>query len=55
LDSAPAIAAVRRRLREAVPGPGPDRHLAPEIEATVALLADGSLVTAAETVTGPLH
>jgi histidine ammonia-lyase len=51
LDSSPAIAAVRRRLREDVPGPGPDRHLAPEIAAAVRLVADGSLLAAA----GPLH
>ena len=29
-----------------VAGPGPDRHLAPEIEAVVGLVADGSLLTA---------
>jgi histidine ammonia-lyase len=33
LESSPPIAAVRRSIREVVPGPGPDRHLAPEIEA----------------------
>jgi histidine ammonia-lyase len=44
------IAAVRAR----VPGPGTDRHLAPEIEAVVELARDGSLVAAAESVTGPL-
>jgi histidine ammonia-lyase len=55
LDSAPAIAAVRRRIREEVPGPGPDRHLAPEIAAVVAMVAAGSLRAAAESVTGPLR
>jgi len=29
-----------------VPGPGPDRHLAPEIEAVVALLASGAILAA---------
>ena len=42
------------RLREQVPGPGPDRFLSPEIEATVELVRDGSLLAAAESVTGPL-
>jgi histidine ammonia-lyase len=54
LVSAPATAAVVQRLRESVAGPGPDRHLAPEIEAAVAGVLDGSLLAAAETVTGPL-
>ena len=43
-----AKAADIRRLREAVPGPGPDRYLAPEIEATVRLLGSGDLLAAAE-------
>lgn len=50
----PATARVIAVLREDVPGPGPDRHLAPEIERTVGLAREGSLVRAAETVTGPL-
>ena len=33
LKPAPATAAVVARLRERVPGPGPDRHLAPDIAA----------------------
>jgi histidine ammonia-lyase len=33
---------------------GPDRYLAPEIEAAVGAVRDGSLVAAAETVTGEL-
>jgi histidine ammonia-lyase len=41
-------------LRRTVPGPGPDRFLAPEIEAAVDLVAAGEVVRAAETVTGPL-
>ena len=44
----------RPALRESVPGPGPDRHLAPEIEAAVRGVQDGSLLAAAESVTGPL-
>jgi histidine ammonia-lyase len=33
-------------LREAVPGPGPDRFLAPEIEAAFQLVRSGRLVAA---------
>lgn len=43
LGSAPGTAAVVRLIRERVPGPGPDRHLAPEIEAVVQLVASGAL------------
>ncbi|WP_314149576.1 hypothetical protein, partial [uncultured Leifsonia sp.] len=41
-------------LRTTVPGPGPDRHLSPEIEAAVALVASGAVRAAAEQATGPL-
>lgn len=54
LVPAPATAAVLARLRETAPGPGPDRYLAPEIEAAVALVASGAALAAAESVTGPL-
>ena len=54
LEPAAATGAVRAALRREVAGPGPDRHLSPEIEATVALVMDGSLLDAAESVTGPL-
>jgi histidine ammonia-lyase len=54
LQPAPATAAVVRRLRETVDGPGPDRHLAPEIDHAVRGVQDGSLLAAAESVTGPL-
>jgi len=47
-------AAVIARLRERVPGPGPDRHIAPEIRHAVDLLASGALVDAARTVTPEL-
>jgi len=71
LAPAPATAAVVSLLRtgrapgatedvegtgyDPVPGPGPDRFLAPEIETVVDLVADGAVRRAAETVTGPLH
>ncbi len=47
LEPAPATGAAVRRLRRSVAGPGPDRYLAPEIEATVMLIAGGDLLTAA--------
>jgi histidine ammonia-lyase len=55
LVPAPATSAVVRALRESVPGPGPDRHLAPEIEAAVRGVQSGALIAAAETVTGRLN
>ena len=38
----------------ALPGPGPDRFLAPEIEATVEFVKSGGARRAAESVTGEL-
>ena len=56
LTPAPATAAAVAALRAAgVPGPGPDRWLAPEIELAVHLVADGRLLDAVEAVTGPLN
>ena len=47
LEAAVPTAAVRDAVRAAgVGGPGPDRHLAPEIEAVVELVRDGALLTA---------
>ncbi|WP_374009409.1 histidine ammonia-lyase [Leifsonia sp. LS-T14] len=43
LRPAPATSAVIATLRSTVPGPGPDRHLAPEIERTLTLLRAGAL------------
>ncbi|ATE57150.1 MULTISPECIES: histidine ammonia-lyase [Actinosynnema] len=42
LKPAPATAAAVARLREVVPGPGPDRHLAPEIAAAEAIIRNGA-------------
>lgn len=50
LEPGPATGAVLRTVREKVSGPGPDRHLAPEIAAVAALITDGSVVAAAESV-----
>jgi histidine ammonia-lyase len=55
LTPAPATAAVVAGLRAVVPGPGPDRHLAPEIEHAVQYVTSGAAVAAAESVTGPLQ
>jgi histidine ammonia-lyase len=55
LTPAPAIAAVVAGLREVAAGPGPDRHLAPEIEAAFRYVTSGGAVAAAESVTGPLR
>jgi histidine ammonia-lyase len=55
LEPAPASAAVTEALRSGgVGGPGPDRHLAPEIETATALVRSGAVLAAAESVTGPL-
>ncbi|MGN6446579.1 histidine ammonia-lyase [Amnibacterium sp.] len=54
LTPAPVAAAVVARLREQVAGPGPDRFLAPEIEAATALVHSGGVRAAAESVAGPL-
>ena len=50
IGSAPATAAVVDRIRTVVPGPGPDRYLAPEIEAVVGLVASGAITEAARSV-----
>jgi histidine ammonia-lyase len=56
LAPAPAGAAVLAELRGAgVAGPGPDRFLAPDVEAAVGLVRAGRVRAAAETVTGTLH
>jgi histidine ammonia-lyase len=47
MKPAPATGAVLHAVRERVPGPGPDRYLAPEIEAAVELVAAGALLEAA--------
>ncbi|WP_165241826.1 histidine ammonia-lyase [Corynebacterium lizhenjunii] len=47
--------AVIERLRQEVSGPGTDRFLSPEIEATVALVQDGSLLAAVEGAIGKLR
>ena len=48
LQPGPATGAVLAALREHVEGPGPDRYLAPEIEASVQLIRTGAVVSAAD-------
>jgi histidine ammonia-lyase len=49
-----AVAAVMDRVREQVPPLDEDRYLAPDLAAVERLVADGTLVAAAEEVVGPL-
>jgi histidine ammonia-lyase len=54
LDPGRATAAVKRALRAAVPFYEADREFGPDIAAAVEQVRSGALVSAAETVTGPL-
>ncbi|MGH3499008.1 MAG: histidine ammonia-lyase [Nocardioidaceae bacterium] len=54
LTPAVGTGAVVALIREHVAGPGPDRHLAPEIEAVAELVRTGAIVAAAEAAVGPL-
>jgi histidine ammonia-lyase len=54
LSPGAATSAVRDALRTAVPGPGPDRFLSPDLAAAEGLVRSGTVVRAAEAVTGPL-
>jgi len=55
LTPSPATAAVVRLLRESgIEGPGPDRHLSPEIEAAVELVRSGAVLSSVEAVIGEL-
>ena len=55
LTPSPATAAVVALLRRSgVEGPGPDRHLSPEIETAVGLVQSGAVLAAAESVIGEL-
>ncbi|GAA1976935.1 histidine ammonia-lyase [Isoptericola halotolerans] len=51
---AAGTAAVRDLVRSHVAGPGPDRYLAPEIEAVVRLVTDGAVVDAAAAAVGEI-
>ncbi|AKH84465.1 histidine ammonia-lyase [Streptomyces sp. CNQ-509] len=55
LTPAPATQAVLRAVRDAgVAGPGDDRFLSPDLAAAEGFIRSGRLVTAVESVTGPL-
>ncbi|HUR76258.1 MAG TPA: histidine ammonia-lyase [Sporichthya sp.] len=55
LTPAPGTGAALAKLRERVPGPGPDRHLAPDIEQAVEAVRTGELLAAVESAVGPLR
>jgi histidine ammonia-lyase len=56
LEPSPATAAVVRLLRSSgIEGPGPDRHLSPEIETAVELVRSGAVLHAVEEVIGELR
>ncbi|RHW26114.1 histidine ammonia-lyase [Nocardioides immobilis] len=56
LEPAPATSAVVRLLRDAgIAGPGPDRHLSPEIEQAFQLVHSGAVLDAAQSVIGDLR
>lgn len=56
-EEAPAAGtgAVHDAVRAVVPGPGPDRYLAPEIEHVVGLVTGGQVAAAAAGAVGQLH
>jgi histidine ammonia-lyase len=54
LSPARGTGAVRDQLRRSIPGPGPDRHLAPEIEAAVLEVSTGRVLAAAEAAVGSI-
>ena len=55
LEPSAATGAVIDALRKTTSGPGPDRFMAPEIEAAVRFVSTGAARRAVETVTGPLN
>jgi histidine ammonia-lyase len=55
LEASPATLAVRKALRKVVPGVGPDRAVAPELDAARSLITAGAVLEAAEKVIGPLR
>jgi histidine ammonia-lyase len=56
LEPSPATGAVVALLRAAgIEGPGPDRHLAPEIETAVSLVRGGDVLKTVEDVIGELR
>jgi histidine ammonia-lyase len=54
LQPAAGTGAAVRKLRERVPGPGPDRFLSPELAAAEELIGSGALLQAVEDAKGAL-
>lgn len=54
LEASPATAAVRDLVRKRVGGTGPDRVVAPDLEAAREMILSGEVIKAAESVTGSL-
>lgn len=55
LRPAPGTAAALASIRTRIPGPGPDRFMAPELAAVQQLVASGELLDAVESVVGRLR
>ena len=55
LQPAAATGAVVDAIRTQVPGAGPDRWLAPELEAVERLIVDGTVTSAVARAIGPLE
>ncbi len=55
LEASPATGAVRDALRRQVQGAGPDRPVAPELDAATSMITSGAIVKAAESVVGTLQ
>jgi histidine ammonia-lyase len=51
---APATSSVVAGLRQSIPGMGPDRYVAPEIDAATEVVRSGGVVDWAEMIVGPL-
>jgi len=51
---APATSAVLAGVRQLIPGIGPDRFLAPEVDLMTEMVGSGQILAWAESVTGPL-
>lgn len=47
----PVGAALVEEIRKLVPAPGPDRFLSPDIKSVVGLVADGTLLSRARSLT----
>jgi histidine ammonia-lyase len=55
LRPGPGTAAALAAVRERIPGPGPDRHVAPELAGVEALVGSGELLEAVQSRIGELQ